>query len=253
MSYHFGVGDLFAIQTHDASGAAVANPTPIKFGTLQDVALDISFDEKLLYGSKQFPLAAGRGKGKISAKAKLADIDGRVLADLVFGQAAAAGIKGVVSGFAAGVPAASPYTITIAPPNSGTFVADLGVIDASTGQPMTRVASAPAAGQYSVTTAGVYTFASADASKAVLISFEYSATSTSAKYGAITNQNMGYMPFFSVTLQNSYEGKSLVLKFNKCASSKFSMPFKNEDFAVPDFEFSAMADAAGQIGYWAQN
>lgn len=251
MSYQFGVGDMFAIQTQDSSGATVSNPTPIKFGTLQEVALDVSFDSKTLYGQKQFPLAVGRGKGKLSAKAKLADIDGRVLSDLVFGQTASNGIKGVVSGFAAAVPASTPWTVTVTPPNSGTWSVDLGVIDATTGQAMTRVASAPATGQYSVA-AGVYTFASADANKAILISYEYTATSTSAKYGTISNQNMGYSPFFSVALQNSYAGSNLVLKFNRCTSSKFSFPFKNEDFTMPDFEFEMMADNAGNIGYWAQ-
>lgn len=253
MSIQFGAGALFGVQTHDASGAAVSNPTPVQFGTLQEIGFDMSFDAKKLYGAKQFPIAVGRGKGNLSFKAKMADIDGRVLSDLVFGQASSAGIKSTVNNFAAAVPASTPWTITISPPGSGTFAADLGVIDATTGAPLTRVATAPTAGQYSVSVGtGVYTFASADANKAILISYEYTATSTSAKYGLITNQYMGYSPFFSAVLNNSYQGKSITLHFNRCMSSKFSMPFKNEDFAVPDFEFEAMADDAGNIGYWAQ-
>jgi len=43
--------------------------------------------------------------------------------------------------------------------------------------PLTKAASAPAAGQYSVA-AGVYTFNSADANKAVLISYTYTITGT---------------------------------------------------------------------------
>lgn len=252
MSYHFGVGDLFAIPTHLADGSAVANPTPIQFGTMQEVALDMSFDTKQLYGAKQFPLAIGRGKGKITGKAKIASIDGKVLSDLIFGQASSAGIKAVASNVAGAIPdTPGPYTITPTVPSSGTWVTDLGVIDVSTGLPMTRVASAPATGQYSVA-AGVYTFAAADKLKAVLISYEYTATSTSAQYGAISNQLMGQAPFFSVALSNSYGGKVLTLKFNRCHAGKFSFPFKNEDFAVPDFEFEAFSDDAGNIGYWAQ-
>lgn len=251
MSIHFGAGAMFGIQTHTAAGAAVTNPTPVQFGTLQEIGFDMSFDSKKLYGAKQFPIAVGRGKGSLEFKAKVADIDGRVLSDLFFGEASAAGIKATVNNFAASVPATpGPYTLTVTPPNTGTFVADLGVIDASTGLAMKRVASAPAAGQYSLTGA-VYTFAAADQGKAILISYEYSATSTSAQYGTISNQLMGYSPFFSVVLNNNYQGKLLTLKFNRCLSSKFSMPFKNEDFAVPDFEFEAMADDAGNIGYWA--
>lgn len=250
MSYHFGVGDLFAIPTHLVDGTAIAVPTPIQFGTMQEVGLDMSFDTKQLYGAKQFPVALGRGKGKITGKAKIASIDGKVLSDLIFGQAASAGIKGVISNFSAVIPS-TPYTVTVTPPSSGTFVADLGVIDAATGVALTRVASAPATGQYSLAGA-VYTFAAADTGDTVLISYEYSATSTTAKYGTISNQLMGYAPFFSIALSNTYAGKSTMLKFNRCHASKFSFPFKNEDFAVPDFEFEAFADDAGNIGYWAQ-
>ena len=248
----FGAGNLFAIPTHDASGAAITTPTPIQFGTLQEVGLDASFDSKKLYGNKQFPIAVARGKGTLSFKAKIADIDGRIFTDLFMGLTNSAGIKSVVSNFPAAIPAATPYTVTVSPPNSGTFATDLGVIDATTAQPMTRVASNPLTGQYSVA-AGVYTFAAADTGKAMLISYEYSATSTTAQYAPITNQLMGQSPFFGAVLSNTYGGKNLTLKFNRCMSSKFSMPFKNEDFAIPDFEFEAMADEAGNVGYFAQS
>lgn len=251
----FGAGVLYGIQTHDVSGVVVSNPTPIQFGTLQEVSLDMSFENKKLYGNKQFPIAVGRGKGSISMKAKMADIDGAMLGNLFFGNGSAAGIKNVVNNFAAGIPATpGPYTITIAPPSSGTFVKNLGVMNASTGLPLTRVASAPETGQYSVDEAtGIYTFAAADQAGSVLISYEYSATSTSAKYGTISNQLMGYSPFFMVELSKSYQGKSLLLKFNRCTSAKLALPFKNEDFAMPDFEIDAMADDAGNIGTWAQS
>lgn len=61
-----------------------------------------------------------------------------------------------------------PYTITVA--NSTDFVEDLGVTKGGT--PMTRVTSAPAAGQYSVA-AGVYTFNATDENDAVVIRYRY--------------------------------------------------------------------------------
>lgn len=249
--YSFGSGVLFGIQTQDATGAAVANATPVQFGTLQDISGDISFEEKLLYGQNQFPVAVGRGKGKLEFKAKAASINGAIMGDLLFGLGSTAGIKDIVTNFAATVPAVSTYTITVAPPSSGTFVSDLGVLDGVTGLSMKKVASGPTTGQYSVSGSGVYTFAAADASKAVQISYEYSATSTTAKYGNITNQLMGYAPNFKAMLTMKYSGKSLNLVLNQCMSSKFSLPFKNDDFTVPEFGFSAFADGAGNIGYWA--
>lgn len=249
----FGAGVLYGIQTHDVSGTAVSNPTPVQFGTLQEVSLDMSFENKKLYGNKQFPIAVGRGKGTIGLKAKMADIDGNMLANLFFGNSQSAGIKNVVNNFAAAVPATpGPYTVTIAPPNSGTFVKNLGVMNASTGLPLTRVASAPATGEYSVDEAtGIYTFASADQGLGVLISYEYAKTGTVGSYGTISNQLMGYSPFFMVELSKSYQGKNLLFKFNRCTSSKLALPFKNEDFAMPDFEVDVMADDAGNIGTYA--
>ena len=68
MQVVFGAGVLYATQLTDASGNALAaNVTsPVKFGVLQEVSLDVSFDTKMLYGNQQFPIAVGRGKGKVS-------------------------------------------------------------------------------------------------------------------------------------------------------------------------------------------
>lgn len=73
---------------------------------------------------------------------------------------------------AATVPAGGPFTVTASAP-LGTFVSDIGVTKVSDGTVLVKVASAPAAGQYSVDALGVYTFAAADANLAVLISYAY--------------------------------------------------------------------------------
>jgi len=64
-----------------------------------------------------------------------------------------------------------PYTVSVA----NAFAVDLGVTYASSGASLTKVASNPALGQYSVSSAGVYTFAAADAGAAVKISYRYAA------------------------------------------------------------------------------
>lgn len=252
MQLGFGAGILTGVALSDATGASIANATPVQFSTLQDISTDFSFEEKMLYGSAQFPIAVARGKGKISFKAKLASFSGLILSDLFFGTTATAGIKNTVQNFLASVPAASTYIITVAPPNAGTFLSDLGVLDGVTGIPLKKVAAAPAAGQYMVSVAGVYTFAVADASRAVQLSYEYSAVSVAGpKIIQITNQQMGYSPTFKAILNSSYQGKAVTLSMNQCISSKFTMPFKNDDFTIPEFEFSAFSDGAGNIGYMA--
>lgn len=245
---NFGSGKLIAVPTNLADGTAIANPTPVILGTMQDVSLDLSTEIKSLYGSKRYPIAVGQGKGKTEIKAKYAEIDGGILGSLFFGKASTAGIKAAVFDSAGTIPA-TPFQLTITPPSSGTFVADLGVIFTATGVQLTRVASAPAAGQYSVNTAtGVYTFASADTGKVVGISYEYSAA-TGGQVWTMTNETMGYTPSFTLLLQNAYDGKTMVCKLNRCVSGKLSVPLKSEDFAVYDFEAEAFADAAGSLGY----
>ncbi len=166
--FEFGAGTLWGFPV---SGNTAANPTPMKFGTLQDVSLDISGDVKQLYGQKQFPEAVARGKCKITGKSKFASINGKMLNDMFFGQTLPAGMIKTSLDEAATVPA-TPFTITVA--NAAQFKQDWGVRYTVTGIPLTRVASGPVQGQYSVNTStGVYTFAAADTAAQVQISYTF--------------------------------------------------------------------------------
>ena len=247
--YAFGAGNLFATPKQDATGAAISNPTPVKFGALQDISVDISFDLKTLHGSNQFPLAIGRGKGKISGKASFAQLNGLMLNSLLFGQTTSNGILSDVVDTTGALIPTTPFTITPTVPNSGTWSADLGVLDAN-GIAMTRVASAPATGQYSVS-AGVYTFAAADTGLKVFINFQYTATSTSAIKSTVQNVLMGYAPTFQADLYTSYGGKSLILTLPQCVSTKLSLATKLDDFVMPSFDFEAFADSLGNVATWA--
>lgn len=75
-----------------------------------------------------------------------------------------------VMGEAATVPASGPYSVTAGQPY-GAWGSDLGVTAA--GLALAKVASAPASMQYSVDSAGVYTFNAAQANVAVKISYGY--------------------------------------------------------------------------------
>jgi hypothetical protein len=69
------------------------------------------------------------------------------------------------------VPSASPYAVTVLAPY-GPWASDLGAVYAATGVAMTPVATAPAAGQYSVS-GGVYTFSAADSGQSISLSYGY--------------------------------------------------------------------------------
>jgi hypothetical protein len=247
----FGAGKLIAVPTTDAAGNAIAVPTPVTIAVLQDVSVDFDFETKTLHGANQFAVAVARGKAKIGWKAKTGDFDAAALGSLLLGSQPTTARKAAVIDFAASIPA-TPFAVTITPPDSGTFVADLGVTNALTGVALTRVASAPATGQYSLTN-GVYTFAAADTLKPVLISYEYTkANDTTSKLFAISNNLMGYTPTFSALFYNEYMGKKLVMKLNANVMGKQGLPFKNDDFTMTDFDAEAFADASGSVGYICQ-
>ncbi|MEW6563319.1 MAG: hypothetical protein AB1400_08840 [Pseudomonadota bacterium] len=242
--YSFGAGVLFARQLTDASGTAIANPTPIEFGVLQDVTLDVSFDLKQLYGQNQFPVAMARGKGKITGKAKAAEINGGLLNGILFGQTLATGLVGVFKATSTTTVAA---TITVAPPAAGTYQKDLGVYSATDGKPYTRVASAPALDQYTVNEAtGAYTFNTGDIGALVYIDYSYTAAAGGVK-STVVNLPMGYTPTFSIDLNLDYNGKKATIQLPNCTSDKVGIATKLEDFMIPEFSFQAFADAMGNV------
>lgn len=248
--YAFGNGTLWLAATQDALGAAIATPTPVKVGEVQNVSMELARDIKELYGEKSSPVMIGGGKMKYAFKLGFARILGRIFNDCFFGGALVAGVLNTVAQNVPGtVPASSPYEITPTVPGSGTWSKDLGVIDAATGYPLTRVASAPAAGQYSVA-AGVYTFAAADSGKPMVINYGYTVTSTQAKALTITNNVMGTLPQFGLDLAMPFNGKQEIWRFPNCVSSKLGMSPKQDDFQTFDMDVSAFADPVTDIiGY----
>ena len=259
MQTGFGAGIMWGTPLTDATGAAIATPSPVLFGILQDVSIDISFDVKELYGQNQFPFAVGRGKGKISGKAKAAQVFGLLYNSLFFGQTLSSGIfNDVYNTTSKNVPT-TPYQITVSSaadsstniqiPNSGTFAGDLGVFVASTGAMMTRAASAVAGVSYSLSS-NTYTFASGDSGVGMLINYTYTATSTVAKNSTVSSLPMGYAPTFQTDLMVPYSGKQLTLSLLQCVATKLTIPTKLDDFLIPEFDFSAFANAGGQVMKW---
>jgi hypothetical protein len=238
--YSFGSGVLLGTRTD------IANATPLNFGLVQDVTIDESATIKELTGQFQRPVAIARGTIKTHGKAKLARISGMAFANLFYGVVPTAGQLATSLAEAETVAATTPFIVTVA--NSATFVADAGVLYATTGLPLTLVASTPAAGQYSVA-AGVYTFNSADAGKAVLASYTYTVGGAGQKF-TVANQLLGTTPTFQAVFYTTFQGQAITLKLNNCTSNKLSFQTKLEDFIMPEFDFSCFADASGNVMTW---
>jgi hypothetical protein len=236
MQFSFGSGSLWGID----SGA---NPTPGKFGILQDCGVDFAFSNKALTGSYQMPVAVARGTAKISWKAKFAQFSGRVFNSLFFGQTKATGSVLVAEDESGTI---TTNIVTVA--NSATWVDDLGVRYSATGLQFTRVASAPAVGQYSVA-AGVYTFNAGENAVVVKIDYTYSAAATGEKI-TIANVLLGVAPTFKSVFTQIYGGLRETLVLNANVAGKMGKASKTEDFAMPEFDADCFADAGNNIGTW---
>lgn len=232
----FGSGILIA--KNNAAGAQ----QPIIFGALQDISLEFNGTNAELDSQYQIALLVARSKLKISGKAKMGYLSGPLFNSLYFGTTSSVGTVSLAAGEAGTIPAATPWTITVA--NSTKFVADQGVVYAATGVPLTPVASAPVAGQYSVA-AGVYTFATADAGLAVQISYTYT-NATAGSTIVVANPLQGVQPEFSCLVSTGYNGSGIRYMLNHCIASKLTVPSQLGKFAISEFDFDVFGGANNQ-------
>lgn len=224
-----------------------ATPTPINIGLLQEGSIEMSQTLKELYGQYKDPVALGGGTRKWTGKAKTARISGYALNALFFNATMTGGYT-MTAYEAAAVPAGTPWQVTVA--NAATFKADLGVVYAATGLPLTRGATALAAGIYSVNTAtGIYTFNTADASTAVVIAYNYTVAGSGQNF-AIPQTLLGSTVSFALnfTAIDPTNNTTFTGIFYNCVAEKFSLGTKLEDFVMPEFDFRLAANAAGVVG-----
>jgi hypothetical protein len=236
--YSFGSGVLLGTRTD------IANATPVNFGLVQDVTIEETVTIKELTGQFQRPVAIARGTIKTTGKARVARISGMGFANLLYGVTPAAGQLATSFAETGTITSSSTYTVL----NAATFVSDDGVLYATSGLPLTKVSSAPGAGQYSVA-AGVYTFNSADSGKNVLISYTYTVSGTGQTF-TVANQLLGTTPTFQALFYTTFQSQAITLKLNNCTSSKLSFLAKLDDFTMPEFDFSCFADSAGNVMTW---
>lgn len=308
----FGSGVLTAIPN---AGNLAANPTPMAFGLLQEIQIEIKGDTKELYDNLQIPAAIARGKIKVTGKGKMASLDPMFFSQLYFGLPTAQGVnRPVYNEFHAAA-------ASVAPNNVGA-ITDLGVIvTAGTGfsvgtQLTNSGVAAPATGQYKftpwagtqgagwlpdhvyalnatiedinghtqkVTTAGTsgpalptnfstsagtmvdgtatwtdqgltgtsaaYVFNAADIAAGLSVALNYIWDDNDRGVTlALPAQLEGYAPQFTAILYNNFKGQLFGIQLNACVLGGCSIPTKQEDFWVADFDFSCGRDAANNLG-----
>lgn len=230
---NFGVGQI----TLNPGGS---NPTPTQLAILQDVDLDFSFTEKQLYGQFQLPVDVARAEAKFSFKAKEAQISSLLLGSFLTGSTSGTGYTSSAINEVGTITAGS---VTVA--NSATFGTDCGVVNITTGIVMTRVASAPAVGQYSLS-GGVYSFNTSENTNTVWISYTYTVAG-SGKTITYNNQLMGQGTSYTCTLFNIFRTKVVGLKFFGVTIPKLHTPFKNNDYTIAEIDGAIYADSAGRV------
>ena len=245
MNYQGGSGVLIATPN---LGLLPTNPSPTAFPVLQEVSVDFKGDLKELYGQYQYSLDILRGKVKVTGKGKMIVPTPDVLSQIFFGTATAEGVNRPVFN-ESHAPAASVA------PTKTTATVNLGVVNGDTGLTMALLPTgAPAEGQYTFTpatstpTPAAYIFNAAETASTVLLSYQW----PDATHGVtleMTNQLIGQAPQMAMALFNTYKGKLFSLTLNAVVLGGFSVPTKQEDHWLSDFDFQASCDLANVLGY----
>lgn len=237
----FGPGILYLTRTD------IANGTPVNVGYVNEFSYDFAGDNKDLFGQNQLPLLIARGTIKATGKIKAATLSGQALNTLLIGGVWTPNEQYDIYTAASTAIPSTPFQITPTIPNTGTADVDLGVINASTGEPLTKVASGPTTGQYTYV-AGEYTFAAADTGNLVITSqaYHYSSTAT-GQFQIVTNQPIGTTPTFQLDYKTVLYGATYYVRFYNCIGTKWAMGHKITDFAMPEYDFGFFQNAAGQV------
>jgi hypothetical protein len=242
-------------QIHFHSATIISKPvgtagTPIQLKTVQEVSIDFKFGTKELMGENMFAEAIGRGSAALSGKIKTGQMQARYFNDSVLGGNNTLLSEGRTLALnEAGTPAASAVTVA----NAANYVKDWGVKETSTGLPLTRVASAPTTGQYSVNeTTGVYTFAAGDTT-AKQFTYQYRITTPAGQVRTmqVNNQIAGEAPLAELIVVNKFQSKEMHNVFYGVVYESLGFSHKLEDFAMPEISFKCQANSAGRV--WDQS
>lgn len=238
----FGPGILWVTRT-DISGA-----TPTNVGYVNEFSIDVSFENKDLYGQYQYPLVVARGTAKSTGKIKAATLSGQALNTLILGGTWTAGtqydaeiVNGVVS-------TAAAHSFVPSIPSPGKFNKDLGVVFKQSGAPLLLGSSTPSAGQYYNTSSGKYVFNAAQSGSSVSVSLAYSSTAATGQSQTMQSNLIGTTPTFQLDYKTTLFGSTYYIRIFNAVSAKWSLGHKITDFAMPEYDFDFFANQSQQIG-----
>jgi len=234
----FGAGRAIMI-------ANLANPTPARASVAQSQSIDTTRKVESLFGENQLAVAVGAGEMEVTGKVEYGKLNPRIWSDIMLGVGSSTGSYAEADGEAGTVAGTTPYIITVM--NSMTFLTDLGVIDVTTGNRMTRVASAPVAAKSYTVAAGVYTFASGDEGTNKLISYSYT-SSTVGETITATNQPQGLTGNFQAVHVMPWGTEQNMVVLNNCLGGSSGLSLKKSGFGSMSLDYTAACDNTGTLG-----
>jgi hypothetical protein len=228
------LGMLFAVPN-------VANPTPVAIASLKGCKVKVK-QGKAYFRGNMLDIIDVANKGR-DWSIEVDNADFRASAfNLLAGGTTVAG--GNFPAIGEQVTIAATNTAT----NSATFVDDGGVYDLTAGLWMTRVASAPAAKQYSGPAAGVYTFAGGDVGHVAYLNYTFS-SATLGQTTTISNVLQSQSAAFKLRIYAPYvvngQNRCVGVDFQSVHSEEIDFDFKVEDFAAHALKFTATQDMIG--------
>ena len=244
----------------------------VELGVVGSASVDLKVDLKELRGAYRYPIAVADGKGTASGTVQFMQFWPATLASILGGTLSTGTITTVPTAVIDenGVAATNAYTLV----NGATMVAGSEVVSVIVnGAPTfySRVVSAPVSattagvgqGTYSITSAGVITFAIADATVSVRTTYLYynQTAHSGATPGFADNQSvalkqigMNTASTFQLTLigigKNVYNNatQQFILQLNACLAPSLKIAYKLDDFTDLSLDFWAFIDATGTLG-----
>lgn len=241
---NFGNGGIYST---NVGGPTISNAEPIRIATITEASANYTKKGVGLKGNYEFFEDMASADAELKGDFTTGRLDANALNQMLFADQYAAGanllrdFKDTYTASAVGSPPTAG-TFTVAPPNSGTWVSDLGLWYAtptnnnSFSQLQFLSSGTPSQGQYTVSN-GEYTVSVADAGKSFIVSYVYSITGGHTL--SITNQLMGNnRPVVKLYFAMPYSGDNDLI-VNTARITGMMIPEKRDDYTYYKFSWEA--------------
>ena len=256
MYIQFGSGTLL----FNPTGGNASTPSgPTSLVTLQDV--DIKIDQKLvkLMGQNKGPDDVATSDEEVKITAGTGQINLDFYNTFFLGEDIVTGVKLQAYNELHAIPT-TPYEVVGTQTTALATNADMGVFYASgtnAGQPLERVATGVATGQYEVAVVSgtiTYTFAAADTGLQVYLNYIY--TAATGRTATLYNRLQGFGPNFELYCGDPYQSASqdaiMGLHFFKCKIGNFDLPKKRNNYLISKIEIEAYPQTPLTGAPWAE-